>query len=256
MFKLLTAATFALSAVSSVVGAAIPANRRDEASYDQAFLEPYATYNARYNTLGCASQHDTEFFSDCCHPLLIGETLEANRKAYCNPASTSATATSAPISSAVNNVGGAPPTFASSSTAVPTTTSKAPATTSKAPAEAPSTTSKAQATTTTASAATPTNTGHATWFYQHNTAGACGTVHQDTDKVIALDSAIYDNGALCGKTVTLVNLSNGKTTTATVADECPTCDSAESIDLSQGAFSALTDGDFGLGEFNIAWSLI
>lgn len=39
MFKFLTAATFALSAVSSVFGAAIPANRRDEASYDQAYLE-------------------------------------------------------------------------------------------------------------------------------------------------------------------------------------------------------------------------
>lgn len=90
----------------------------------------------------------------------------------------------------------------------------------------------------------------ATWFYQHNTAGACGTVHQDTDKVIALDSDVYDSGSHCGKTVMLVNLSNGKTTTATVADECPTCDSKLSIDLSQGAFGALTDNDYDLGEFD------
>ena len=57
--------------------------------------------------------------------------------------------------------------------------------------------------------------------------------------VIALDSAVYDNGAHCGKTVKLVNLDSGATTTATVADECPTCDNSNSIDMSVGAFTTI-----------------
>lgn len=243
MFKFFTFATLAVSAVSTVYGAAIPAERRDEASYDQAFLEPYADYNARYNALSCATQHGTQFFDDCCHPLLIGQTLADNRKAYCNPwtasASSSVAASTAPASSAVNNVAPAPTSFSTTSSATPT--------------KAATTSSKTQTPTTTAAASGPTNTGHATWFLQHNTAGACGTVHQDSDFVIALDSAVYDNGAHCGKTVKLTNLDSGATTTAIVADECPTCDSDKSIDLSKGAFGALTNSNFDLGEFNIGW---
>ena len=90
----------------------------------------------------------------------------------------------------------------------------------------------------------------ATWFTQNNTPGACGIVHQDSDFLIALDSAIYDNGKYCGKEVKLVNTQNGASVTATVQDECPTCDSATSIDLSVGAFKALTNGDLDLGMFN------
>lgn len=53
----------------------------------------------------------------------------------------------------------------------------------------------------------------------------------------------------CGKNVILTNESNGKSITALVADACPTCESSGSLDLSEGAFGALTDNNFGLGVF-------
>ena len=92
----------------------------------------------------------------------------------------------------------------------------------------------------------------ATWFYQNGVAGACGTVHAETDNIIALDTALYGNTGVqsqyCGKSLIITNKSNGKTVTATVADACPTCESADSIDLSQGAFQALAD--LSVGEFD------
>ncbi len=51
----------------------------------------------------------------------------------------------------------------------------------------------------------------------------------------------------CGKSLVITNTNTGKSVTAIVADACPTCDAAGSIDLSQGAFEALDtleDGQF------------
>ena len=77
-------------------------------------------------------------------------------------------------------------------------------------------------------------------------------MHAETDKVIALDTAMYGNlGAVsdhCGKSVMITNTKNGQQVQATVADACPTCDAAGSIDLSQGAFEALASLDEGLLE--------
>ena len=44
---------------------------------------------------------------------------------------------------------------------------------------------------------------------------------------------------LCGKQVKVTNTKNKKTVTATIADECPGCKNAQSIDLSQGAFDKI-----------------
>ena len=63
----------------------------------------------------------------------------------------------------------------------------------------------------------------------------------DNQHSIVLDSAIYGSGGYCGQQVQITNLNNGQTVTVTVADECPTCDNAESIDLSVAAFQALDD---------------
>ena len=63
----------------------------------------------------------------------------------------------------------------------------------------------------------------------------------DNQHSIVLDSAIYGGGSHCGQQVQITNLNNGQTVTVTVADECPTCDNAESIDLSVAAFQALDD---------------
>ncbi|KAK4702056.1 hypothetical protein P7C70_g4168, partial [Phenoliferia sp. Uapishka_3] len=78
--------------------------------------------------------------------------------------------------------------------------------------------------------------GQATYFYQNGVAGACGTVHKDTDYVAALQTEMYANGANCGKTITLTSTATGQSVTVTVADECPTCDGTTYVDLSESAF--------------------
>ncbi|WWD16508.1 hypothetical protein CI109_100934 [Kwoniella shandongensis] len=100
--------------------------------------------------------------------------------------------------------------------------------------------------------------GYATYFYQGGNAGACGTVHSDSDYVIAIDSngwwsdyASNNNSPYCGKSITLTNTNNGKSVTAVVADVCPSCVSSNSLDLSVGAFNAIaSESD---GQVPITW---
>lgn len=227
MFKF---AAVALCAISAVRGISIPIAHRDLAHYDSAVLENYTDYSTRYQLLGCAQQHNTQFFTDCCHPLLKGQTLQADRKPYCIPQTSSAsvatpTSTEAPEDSATPSV----PAPVNAAAPPPSSSSPSP----------------------TAPAAAPSATGFGTYFYQHNTAGACGTVHKDSDRVVALDSAIYDGGSHCGKKVHIINLANGHSTDAIVADECPTCLTGNSLDLSEAAFQDLAD--LSVGQLNIVW---
>jgi hypothetical protein len=97
-----------------------------------------------------------------------------------------------------------------------------------------------------------TTGGVATFFTQNGVAGACGKVHSDNDIICALDTVTYANGANCGKTVAITNDKTGQTVNVLVADECPTCEDAQSIDLSEGAFKAL-GGTVEEGEFPISW---
>lgn len=64
------------------------------------------------------------------------------------------------------------------------------------------------------------------------------------------DSAIF-NKDLCGKSVTITNIDNSKTVTATVADECPTCNNANSIDMSVATFTTIAEES--VGEIDIKW---
>jgi rare lipoprotein A (peptidoglycan hydrolase) len=59
---------------------------------------------------------------------------------------------------------------------------------------------------------------------------------------------------LCGKQVEITNTQNGKSVTVIVADDCPTCDNANSIDLSLGAFQHLAD--LSVGQVDSAFSVI
>ncbi|KAJ3784993.1 RlpA-like double-psi beta-barrel-protein domain-containing protein-containing protein, partial [Lentinula aff. detonsa] len=70
--------------------------------------------------------------------------------------------------------------------------------------------------------------------------GACGTVHSDSDYIVAVDEDMYSS-SLCGKTVVITNEASGAQVTATVADECPGCATSTSLDLSVAAFEALSD---------------
>ena len=87
-----------------------------------------------------------------------------------------------------------------------------------------------------------------TWFTQDGNAGACGIVHSDSDFIAALDSRTYgDSGSqssLCGKQIRISW--QGKSVDVTVADDCPTCNTPSSVDLSQAAFEALSSLDTGL----------
>jgi len=118
--------------------------------------------------------------------------------------------------------------------------------TSAEPTSTPAEASPSPSPTTTGSGSGDFQTGgHGTWFLQNNNAGACGQVHLDTDFIVAMDSAIF-NLDLCGKRVEITNLANGKTVTATVADECPTCDNSKSIDMSVATFEAIALKSVGL----------
>ncbi|KIL65333.1 hypothetical protein M378DRAFT_10942 [Amanita muscaria Koide BX008] len=91
--------------------------------------------------------------------------------------------------------------------------------------------------------------GYATYFYQKGNPGACGTVHSDDDLIAAIDSTRYGS-ALCGKQVKITNPSNGKSVVVKVADNCPTCRNADSIDLSVAAFKNIADTSQGIVGIN------
>lgn len=56
---------------------------------------------------------------------------------------------------------------------------------------------------------------------------------------------MYAGGSHCGQQVQITNTQTGKSVVVTVADECPTCDNADSIDLSVAAFQQLASLDQG-----------
>jgi len=240
MFSLnLAAAAIAVSTLS-VSGLVIP-RTATPSNYNTSILEPYMTYHERYLALGCQYNHGNDFFAACCHPLKIGEDL-SSREARCTPDAGVLSSISASLTGQTSTVPAA---------AAPTTTDSASSVDVAENLAVPSSTwSSAAASSTSASSNVQTG-GFGTFFYQNGVAGACGTVHGDYDYVLAMDSAIYSQD-LCGKSVTITNTANQKTVTAVVADECPTCNNAQSIDMSLGAFLQLADESVGL--IDITWS--
>lgn len=147
------------------------------------------------------------------------------------------------------------------------TTSKAVVTTTtQAPVATTTTTSSAPAVQVSASVSVGTGSsggdwltgGKATFFYQYGAYGACGKIHADSDKIVALQMARYGSGSNnapdCGRQVEIKNDANGKTVVATVADACPGCANYNSLDLSVGAFDAI--GDQATGVLDISWKFI
>ncbi|KAK1927541.1 RlpA-like double-psi beta-barrel-protein domain-containing protein-containing protein [Papiliotrema laurentii] len=291
----------ALFALASTAIAAPLANRAEDAApshWATGYLENYDVYHTRYLALGCQDQHNTTFFEDCCHPLLANETLVDDRAAYCTPNTTQvasassyeASAASASTTASVDAeaeseycdaVTSSSAYASASATASSTWSSAAAAATSdvaqaqvQAAEPAPSSaapTSEWVAPTTTSSEEQPAQTnapsgdvktgGFATFFYQGGNAGACGTVHSDWDKVIAIDSNGYwsdyasnSNSPNCGRWINIKNTNNGKTVTAMVADVCPTCVSDNSLDLSLGAFTAIADEADGSVPITWTWA--
>jgi len=77
--------------------------------------------------------------------------------------------------------------------------------------------------------------------------GACGTVNDGNDFIIALNSAQFSGS--CYRTITIGY--GGKTATATVTDLCPGCPYG-AIDMSQGLFEYFADTS--LGVIQVEWA--
>lgn len=220
---------FLVALVVAVANAAV-VPRAQPANYDGSTLEPYDVYHARYTALSCQSQHDTQFFADCCHPLLKDQPL-SSRPASCNPAASHPPTNDTPPETDGAVTGGVSVAHVLSSRA--TAISHA------------------------------WSHSSATYFFQNGVAGACGRVHGDYDLVCAMgmhrhlsdllsgliasyaDARRYgDTGVrspLCGRSVRITNTRNGKSVDVYVADACPTCLNSNSIDLSMGAFERIAD---------------
>ncbi|EHK50196.1 expansin module family protein [Trichoderma atroviride IMI 206040] len=107
-----------------------------------------------------------------------------------------------------------------------------------------------------------THSGLATVYDQFGAAGSCGQVHADSDFIGALTPTWQGSSwppKYCGRKVFITNTGSGdgvggkgNSVTIAVADTCPGCPSADSIDLSRGAFSSLTNGAT-TGNVNIDW---
>jgi expansin (peptidoglycan-binding protein) len=84
--------------------------------------------------------------------------------------------------------------------------------------------------------------------------GACGDVNVDSDYIVALNSAQYGSGypgPECGKQIQIS--ANGKTATATIKDECPTCNYGD-LDMSPSLFNHFSTPDAGV--FQMTWDYV
>ncbi|GAA5997152.1 RlpA-like double-psi beta-barrel domain-containing protein [Rhodotorula paludigena] len=187
-----------------------------------------------------------------------GSSSVPSSTSYAAPASTSSAAAEqyqAPSSSSSS----ARPTTTTEAYREPSTTSYAPktTTTSYKPKTTTTTTQKAAETTAavqqsykeSSSSSSNSYSGSGTYFYQNGNAGNCGSVHSDSDYIIALESSMYGSGGHCGQSVTISH--GGKSIQAKVADSCPSCVSSTSIDLSEGAFQALAP--LSAGMIDVTW---
>jgi len=254
----------ALLALAALAQAAPVAQKDTPDHYAEGYLEPYMTYHTRYIEIGCAGKQDSQFFTDCCSPMLASENLDEARLPYCRPnatetASYSASSTAAPVHQSASADYEAQSAYAkaitSESAAEASSTWTPEATTSTWSAKAEATTKKASSS---SSGGYSKTGGFATYFYQNGNAGACGQYHSDSDYGIAIDSNGYwgqdfsQGSDLCGKVINIKNDNNGKTVTATVWDVCPTCNNGNSLDLSVGAFNAIASESEGM--VPISWS--
>lgn len=100
------AAIITLLAASSAIAA--PVAQRDTPShYSEGLLESYDTYHSRYTSIGCSGKQGTQFFTDCCHPLLSSQSVSADRPAYCASGYAASTAQGSSASAASSAVSAA-----------------------------------------------------------------------------------------------------------------------------------------------------
>jgi len=255
-------------------------------------LESYEEYHIRYLALDCEGQHNTSFFQSCCHPHLKTQLLSDSPSecipsaqavaAVCNATTTStesavtstevatttesttrttSTSTESTLTSTESTSTSTESTTPTTSTTLTTTTHSSthqPASSSTQKPTSPIKSASSSLASSVASAVQVFTGGIATFFYQKGNAGACGAVHSDQDFIAAIDQQRYGNSgeesSLCGQQVIITNTDNGKTVTVTIVDDCPTCLSENSIDLSVAAFEQI--GTQEEGEVPIKWSFV
>ncbi|KAJ9116405.1 hypothetical protein QFC22_004847 [Naganishia vaughanmartiniae] len=84
--------------------------------------------------------------------------------------------------------------------------------------------------------------------------GACGEVNTDSDYIVALNSAQYGEGYPGPECFKQIQISaNGKTATATIMDQCPSCSYGE-LDLSPSLFNHFASPDDGV--FQMTWDYV
>jgi rare lipoprotein A (peptidoglycan hydrolase) len=292
MFTSFVTALALAASVSRVAASPIVHVARGYAQ-DTEILEDYTPYHVRYLALSCQDKHNTEFFEQCCHPLLRWQKL-SDRPAQCipSPSASSSAVLAEPTASTIDEepiytddgdcetaspstpvatIATEPTTsYQSSPTPTPTSTRKAksyaPPTSSvePTPSDEPTTTAKPTTAKPTPTAAPNTGDGEvftggfATFYEQRGVAGACGDVHGEYDMIVAADFRRYGpldkKSDLCGKKVLITNTDNGKQVTATIADACPSCVSPNSLDLSYGAFDKLGARETGM--LPISWKFV
>ncbi|KAJ6484753.1 RlpA-like double-psi beta-barrel-protein domain-containing protein-containing protein [Mycena sanguinolenta] len=92
----------------------------------------------------------------------------------------------------------------------------------------------------------------ATYYDPNGGTGACGSVLQNSDFIVALGTGNWAGGAHCGQTVNVQYKS--ATIQVTVQDLCPGCQGANGIDLSEGAMAALDPNYINDGVISVVWS--
>ncbi|PAV14606.1 expansin family [Pyrrhoderma noxium] len=90
-----------------------------------------------------------------------------------------------------------------------------------------------------------------TWYDITTGETACGQWYQKSDYVVALDAQQYGGGENCFKQISIS--ANGKTTTAQIVDECPSCPWG-ALDVSEGLFEFFAPLD--AGEIYGSWNFI
>jgi hypothetical protein len=231
MIGILSTTAIAFTIAGSVSALVIPRAPKQPDGWATHFLEPYGQYHRRYLAINCQGQHGTQFFDDCCHPLLATETLETARPAKCIPttdetdsepsdasddsqddgevSTPDADSTPAPVSlvsnGGGNQDGGAPqdaPTDDGSKKGKGKGGNNQSSSQSTG-GDQPAPTDGGDGGDGGSSNKSPTDTvggivgditgGFATFYEQEGKAGACGDMHSDDDFIAALDFRRYGN---------------------------------------------------------------
>ncbi|KAF8146539.1 RlpA-like double-psi beta-barrel-protein domain-containing protein-containing protein [Mycena galopus ATCC 62051] len=92
----------------------------------------------------------------------------------------------------------------------------------------------------------------ATYYDPDGGTGACGSILQNYDFIVALGVDNWDDGSHCGQTV-IVDYQDGSIQVI-VQDSCPGCQGDNGITLSEGAMAALDSNYINDEMISVVWS--